>query len=286
MKKREVVVIAFIPVLHRGYMEFLAQSGSKKVYLLESSDVPELPRFSREIRALHFDEISKALKAFGYEAYRFGESVTIIKESSFDLCMPDEDITRAVYAKYFHGMRVSFSNTFLRWDWSRSVGFSETLPDADRVIKIGEAEADEVLRRMQRLFEEREKSSDWWRQVAAMAVCKQGQTIVAYNRHFPNEYAPYIDGDPRNNFGPGEYIEISTALHAERGIIAEAAKNGIPLDGADMFVTTFPCSDCANQIVVSGIQKVFFTGGYSNLNGAKTLRDHGVELIYVESDAC
>lgn len=283
MKKREVVVIAFVPVLHRGYLDFLAQSGAKKVYLLESSDIPELPRFSREIRALHFDEISKVLKAFGYEVRRFGESIATIKKSSFDLSMPDEDVTRAVYAKYFQGMQVSFSNTFLRWDWNRSVGFNTTLPEADRVIKRGEPEADKVSLCMQKLFQEGEKSSDWWRQVAAMTINKQGQILVAYNKHFPNEYVPYIDGDPRNNFGPGEYIEVSTALHAERGIIAQAAKKGIPLNGADMFVTTFPCSDCANQIVVAGIRKVFFTGGYSNLNGVKTLRDHGVELIYVES---
>ncbi len=283
MKKREVAVIAFIPVLHRGYLDFLVQSGAKKVYLIEASDVPDLPHFAREIRALRFDEISKALKAFGFEVFRFRGSIATIRKSSLDLCMPDEDITRAVHAKYLHDIPVTFSKTFLRWDWNRSVGISAHIPEANRVIKKGALGCGKVLKRMQMLFQEREKSSDWWRQVAAMAVCKHGQTLVAYNQHFPNEYVPYIDGDPRNNFGPGEHIEVSTALHAERGIIAQAAKQGIALDGADIFVTTFPCSECANQLVVSGIKRVFFTGGYSNLNGAKTLRDHGVELIYVES---
>ena len=115
-----------------------------------------------------------------------------------------------------------------------------------------------------------------------MIITKDGQLISAHNGHLPNEYVPYIDGDPRNNFKPGEFIEVSTAIHSETSLIAEAAKKGIKLDGADMYITTFPCAGCANIISVSGIKRIFFSDGYSNLNGAKVLRDAGVELIYIE----
>ena len=115
-----------------------------------------------------------------------------------------------------------------------------------------------------------------------MVICANGQVIIAHNKHLPNEYVPYIDGDPRNNFSAGEYIEVSSALHSEIAVIAEAAKKGISLDGADLYVTTFPCAGCAAAVSVSGVKRVFFTGGYSNLNGVKDLRDAKVELIYVE----
>ena len=284
MKKTKVVV-AYIPVLHRGYMDFLKESGVKDIFLLEASDVPDLTRFVREIRALHFEETAKILECFGYNVRRFSRAVGTLEKSTEDvvLVMPDEDISRVVYARHFEGAEVTFVTTFLRWDWSRSVGFTPAIPDADRIIHKGSPEAEEISRYMRILPQEQAKSSDWWRQVAAMARCKNGQIIVAYNKHLPNEYAPYIDGDPRNNFGPGEHVELYTSIHGEAAIITEAAKRGISVEGADLYVTTFPCAISASQISVSGIQRVFFTGGYSNLNGVKDLRDQGVELIYVET---
>lgn len=281
--KKGKMVISFVPVLHRGYLDFLEKADAEMVCLVEASDVPELPHLAREVRALRFQEVQKMLTVLNFIVIRFAEVKETIRESRFMFCMPDEDVSRILCKKYFQGIEVELVPTFLRWDWGRSVGAAHAvLPRADRTIRKGDSKAGKVSHQMNILFKEKEKSSDWWRQVAAMVVCKDGKTIVAHNQHFPNEYVPYLDGDPRNNFGPGEFVEVYTSLHAERGAIAYAAKQGIALDGADMYVTTFPCSECANQLVVSGIKRIFFAGGYSNLNGEKTLRDHGVEMIYVE----
>jgi len=279
----ERVAVAFIPVIHRGYLRFLEEAQIRKVYLLTASDVPELPHLAREVRALDPAEVSLILNLFGIESHLFKDFKAVLPGANVDLYMPDEDITRAVHEYYFADNEVTFLPTFLRWDWAQSTGHGPVLPEADRVVKRGDREADKVLQYMQQLFQERTKSSDWWRQVAGMAVTQEGKVLVAYNQHFPNEYVPYIDGDPRSNFNAGEHIEVSTALHAERGIIAQAANRGIALKGADLYVTTFPCSDCAAHIVVAGFSRVFFTGGYSNLNGVKTLRDQGVELVYIET---
>ena len=280
---KKVVVVAFIPVLHRGYIDFLKQSEATDVFLLDATDAPELPYLAREIRALQFSETAKVLKCFGLTAYRFSENVDTLADINLDLLMPDEDISHVIYEKHFKGRQVMFSGTFLRWDWKKSVGFTPAVPEADRVIRKGDIETEKVSRYMQSLFQEQSKSSDWWRQVAGMAICKDGQVLVAHNKHLPNEYVPYIDGDPRNNFGPGEYIEVSSALHGEIALIAEAARRGVSLEGADLFVTTFPCCGCAGAVSVSGIRRVFFTGGYSNLNGVKDLRDRDIELVYIET---
>ncbi|HAS84673.1 MAG TPA: hypothetical protein DCS23_01165 [Candidatus Yonathbacteria bacterium] len=281
--KKETVVVAFIPVLHKGYIDFLDKSGARRIFLLDPSDAPELEYLKREMRALRFEQNVALLSSLGFHVVRFGDAVDFLKQSDVEICMPNEDISRVVHARHFEGRGVLFVDTFLRWDWSRSVGFTPAIPEADRIIRKGSIETEKVSRYIQTLSQELTKSSDWWRQVAAMVICKEGQVLVAHNRHLPNEYVPYIDGDPRNNFSAGEYIEVSSALHAEVGIITQAAKTGTILDGADLFVTTFPCGGCANQIAVSGIRRVFFTGGYSNLNGVKTLRDSGVELIYIET---
>lgn len=277
------IIISFVPVIHRGYLDFLSKSGARNICVIEASDVPELPHLARELRALQFEEVQKILAVFGLRALRFSDAKAIIRDSDVILVMPDEDISRVLCKKHFLDRKIEYIPTFLRWDWDKATGSKgTTVPNADRVIRKEDREYGDILLRMNILLEAREKSSDWWRQIAAMAVCENQTTIVAYNSHLPNEYVPYIDGDPRNNFGPGEFVEIYTSLHAENGVIAHAAREGIKLKGADMFVTTFPCGLCANAIVAAGIKRVFFSEGYSNLNGMKTLRDHGVELIYVE----
>jgi dCMP deaminase len=47
--------------------------------------------------------------------------------------------------------------------------------------------------------------------------------------------------------------------HAERSAIFDAAKRGIKLEGAVMYLTGFPCVECARGIAQSGI-KILFHG--------------------------
>jgi dCMP deaminase len=126
-------------------------------------------------------------------------------------------------------------------------------------------------------------SSDWWRRVGALAA-RDGQVLyVAHNEHGPTEYAPYIDGDPRNEFHRGVRIDLSTAIHAEAKIVADAARDGVSLNGADLYVSTFPCPACARLVAESGFRRCFFAGPYAVLDGDAILRSAGVELIWVDT---
>ena len=44
--------------------------------------------------------------------------------------------------------------------------------------------------------------------------------------------------------------------HAERNAIFAAAKTGIPLSGCTMYLTWFPCEECARAIVQVGISRL------------------------------
>lgn len=44
--------------------------------------------------------------------------------------------------------------------------------------------------------------------------------------------------------------------HAERNAMDQAARHGISLHGASMFVTKHPCNECAKSIIQAGIQRV------------------------------
>jgi len=136
-------------------------------------------------------------------------------------------------------------------------------------------------RMMKHAGEEANKSSDIWRHVGA-AIVSKGEIIRMFNQHLPSPHTPYVNGDPRNNFHKGDHIEMSSAIHAEAAMISEAARTGTKLEGADMYVTTFPCPPCAKLIARSGIKNLYYGEGYGVLDGEEVLKAAGVKIIFVE----
>ncbi|WP_268238991.1 anti-phage dCTP deaminase [Shewanella aestuarii] len=60
----------------------------------------------------------------------------------------------------------------------------------------------------------------------------------------------------------GDITEFGRAVHAEMSALMSAARNGIPVNKATMYCTTYPCHNCAKHIVASGIDKVFYIEPY------------------------
>lgn len=46
-------------------------------------------------------------------------------------------------------------------------------------------------------------------------------------------------------------------LHAERDAIYKSVRDGVSLNGTEIYVNYFPCSDCARAIISSGIKKIY-----------------------------
>ncbi|MCR4286249.1 MAG: hypothetical protein NUW00_05120, partial [Candidatus Kaiserbacteria bacterium] len=104
--------------------------------------------------------------------------------------------------------------------------------------------------------------------------------IKSHNEHVPTEYTPYINGDPRDSIKAGTHSEFSSVIHSEKAVFAEVLRP--VLLGADLYVTVFPCPDCAKLIAFSGVRRLFFRGGHASLDGAKILKKKGIEIIKVE----
>ena len=134
---------------------------------------------------------------------------------------------------------------------------------------------------MQMARREAEKSSDWWRHVGAI-VPLRSKMLVAHNEHVPSEYAQYAYGDIRDFIPAGTKSDVCSAIHAEKNLIAQAARDGISLLGRSLYVTTFPCSDCARVIAYAGIKQCFFGEGHASFDGVGVLKAYGVELIFVK----
>lgn len=72
-------------------------------------------------------------------------------------------------------------------------------------------------------------------------------------------------------------------LHAESNIVAKAAREGISLKGANVFVTLSPCLPCAMQMFQAGVVGVFYDEEYRITDGIEFLRRHKVHVEqYIE----
>lgn len=60
----------------------------------------------------------------------------------------------------------------------------------------------------------------------------------------------------------GDLIEFSRSVHAEMDALISAARKGISTDNCRLFVTTYPCHNCARHIVAAGIKEVQFIEPY------------------------
>jgi cytidine deaminase len=61
----------------------------------------------------------------------------------------------------------------------------------------------------------------------------------------------------------GDVIEYVRAVHAEMAALSDAARRSATVDGATMYVTTFPCHHCARHILAAGIARVVFISPYA-----------------------
>lgn len=62
--------------------------------------------------------------------------------------------------------------------------------------------------------------------------------------------------------GIANIIEFGRIVHAEMTAITDAARRGLPLFGATLYCTTFPCHMCARHILASGIKRVVYIEPY------------------------
>jgi dCMP deaminase len=277
MKK---IIIAYIPVLHEGYRQFFEKHRKDAdLYILGAELISEFTHLAKEIRQLDPKLIKK-----GIESWKLFENVFILDKKTLDkiikkkpaIIIPKEDVMLDLWQKYFPKNEVFLDPIFLRWDKHNTVTENTVNPD----VKISSEEFDKKMIAL--ADEESEKSSDWWRRIGSIVV-KDGKIILKmHNHHLPSDHAPYANGDPRNNFHKGIHFELSTSIHSEAALIAEAAKKGISLEGADIYLTTFPCPPCAKLIACSGIKKMYYKVGYGMLDGESVLKQFGVEIIQVE----
>ena len=70
--------------------------------------------------------------------------------------------------------------------------------------------------------------------------------------------------------------------HAELNAILNSSFGS--LEGCTLYVTLFPCNECAKAIIQSGIKRVVYGEKYRLTDGIDLLKRAGIETIYLNPD--
>ncbi len=70
--------------------------------------------------------------------------------------------------------------------------------------------------------------------------------------------------------------------HAERNAIYNAALHGVSLKNCIMYISGFPCTDCARAIIQCGIKKIIVFKKWSKINNEKWIEDskRSLQMFY------
>jgi len=128
------------------------------------------------------------------------------------------------------------------------------------------------------------------RQAATRSTCDRkhvGAVIVRDKTILSTGYNGSIRGMPHCD-DVGHLMESShcvATVHAEANAIIQAAKNGVRIEGAEIYTTASPCWDCFKLIANAGIGRVYYGEFYRDERSVEVARDIGIELVDLSREA-
>ncbi|PQD96442.1 ComE operon protein 2 [Pradoshia eiseniae] len=114
-----------------------------------------------------------------------------------------------------------------------------------------------------------------------------GASIVRDNRIIAGGYNGSIAGGV-HCVDEGCYVidnHCVRTIHAEMNALLQCAKFGVPVDGAEIYVTHFPCLQCCKALIQAGIKTIYYAEAYKNHPYAEELFEQaGVRVVQVIVD--
>ena len=128
------------------------------------------------------------------------------------------------------------------------------------------------------------------RQAATRSTCDRkhvGAVIVRDKTILSTGYNGSIRGMPHCD-DVGHLMQAGhcvATVHAEANAIIQAAKNGVRIEGAEIYTTASPCWDCFKLVANAGIRTVYYGEFYREERSFQVARQLGIDLIDLSRDA-
>ena len=122
------------------------------------------------------------------------------------------------------------------------------------------------------------------KQAATRSTCdrkKVGAVIVRDKSILSTGYNGSIRGMPHCDDVGHDMVDghcIAT-IHAEANAIIQAAKNGVMIEGSEIYTTASPCWNCFKLLANSGIKKIYYGKFYRDKKSIEVAKQLGIELV-------
>jgi dCMP deaminase len=122
------------------------------------------------------------------------------------------------------------------------------------------------------------------RQAATRSTCDRkhvGAVIVRDKTILSTGYNGSIRGMPHCD-DVGHLMENDhcvATVHAEANAIIQAAKNGVRIDGAEIYTTASPCWSCFKLIANAGISAIYYGEFYRDARSIEVARSLELRLV-------
>lgn len=94
-------------------------------------------------------------------------------------------------------------------------------------------------------------------------------------KKFKTDRFPLNDSDGRGNY---TLVTKPECRHAEVASLEKMWKSHNTVEGADCFVTTSPCKNCAIKLLTAGVKSVYYRETYRDISGLQYLSKNNVEV--------
>ena len=127
------------------------------------------------------------------------------------------------------------------------------------------------------------------KEVATRSTCDRkhvGALIVRDKTILSTGYNGSIRGMPHCD-DVGHMMEDGhcvATIHAETNAILQAAKNGVMIDGAEVYITASPCWPCFKMLANAGIKKIYYGEFYRDERIFDVAKRLGIELTNLPVD--
>ena len=122
------------------------------------------------------------------------------------------------------------------------------------------------------------------RQAATRSTCDRkhvGAVIVRDKTILSTGYNGSIRGMPHCDEVGHEMDNdhCVATVHAEANAIIQAAKNGVRIEGAELYTTASPCWGCFKLIANAGIRKIYYGEFYGDERSMQVAGHLGIDLV-------
>ena len=93
-------------------------------------------------------------------------------------------------------------------------------------------------------------------------IVKDGRIISTGYNGTPKGYMNCCDYMVDKERSTHHTWSLKYEIHAEMNAILWAAREGIPVNGASLYCTLEPCSECTKNIIATGIKEIYYNIGY------------------------